>query len=102
MREGWVADSEDQYVQLAVEAAADVARLAALRADLRAHILASPLCDAPTFTAQLEAVYRRLWRNTPLRRASSASLASGEDAATPAAEFAHQDATGVDTAATAL
>ena len=93
MRKGWAADSEDQYVQLAIEAAADVGSLAALRADLRAHILASPLCDAPGFTEQLEAVYRHLWRETPLRAASSgggdvvsADAASGAAAVAPAAQ----------------
>ena len=94
MREGWVADSEDQYVQLAVEAAADVGSLAALRADLRPHILTSPLCDAPSFTVQLEEVYRRLWRETPLRAANCASActkicadtATSAAAAAPAAE----------------
>ena len=85
MREGWVAASEDEYVRLAVEAATDVGRLAALRAGLRADILASPLCDAPNFTAQLEDVYRRLWRECPLRPASGddtdSSAAVGEAAA---------------------
>ncbi len=101
MREGWVADSEDQYVQLAVKAAEGVGRLAALRADLRAHILASPLCDAPSFTVQLEAVYRRLWRETTLRGAVSGGAASGADAVTPAAEDAQQDAAGPASAFTA-
>ncbi len=88
MREGWVADSEDQYVQLAVEAAADVGSLGALRADLRPHILASPLCDAPSFTVQLEEVYRRLWRETPLRAANGASSKISADQASAAAAVA--------------
>ncbi len=67
MRKGWVAASEDDYVQLAVEAAADVASLGAMRASLRARMLASPLCDGLGFTRRLENVYRRLWRECPLR-----------------------------------
>ena len=85
MRDGWVAASKDEYVRLAVEAATDVGRLAALRAGLRADVLASPLCDAPNFTVQLEEVYRRLWRKCRLRPASVAdantSAAAGEVAA---------------------
>lgn len=88
MREGWVADSEDQYVQLAVEAAADVGSLAALRADLRPHILTSPLCDAPSFTVELEEVYRRLWRETPLRAKDSDGAKISADAASTAAATA--------------
>lgn len=76
MREGWVAASEDDYVQLAVEAAADVGSLGALRAGLRARVLASPLCDGPGFTRQLEDVYRCLWRECPLRPAAGSPAAA--------------------------
>ena len=59
MRDGWVAASEEQYVELAVAAAADVAALAKLRAELRGRMLASPLCNAAAFVRALEDTYRR-------------------------------------------
>lgn len=86
MREGWVAASEDEYVRLATEAAADVGSLGALRAGLRAHLLRSPLCDGPSFTRGLEAAYRRLWRDCPLRPAlprPNGGAASAAAAAAP-------------------
>ena len=73
MREGWVAHSEDEYVRLAVAAAADVPKLAALRMNLRQQMLASRLCDAPTFVRQLEDTYRQLW----LRRVAVSRVAAG-------------------------
>ncbi|CAK0734281.1 hypothetical protein CVIRNUC_000409 [Coccomyxa viridis] len=79
MRGGWVAASEDEYVRLAVQAAADVPGLAALRAGLRARVLGSPLCDGRAFTRGLEEQYRRLWRDCPARSTSSA----GSPAAVP-------------------
>lgn len=62
LREGWVAACEDEYVALAVAAAADLPKLARLRAGLRERMLASPLLDGPAFVDNLEGVYRRLWR----------------------------------------
>ena len=58
MRGGWVAASVDEYVALALAAAADVPKLAALRTALRGHMLASRLCDAPAFVRGLEDAYR--------------------------------------------
>jgi protein O-GlcNAc transferase len=57
----WVVADGDAYVARAAAAAADLPRLAALRAGLRGRVLASPLCDAPAFVAGLEAAYRRLF-----------------------------------------
>ncbi|WP_207477511.1 O-linked N-acetylglucosamine transferase, SPINDLY family protein [Arenibaculum pallidiluteum] len=66
------------YVETAVAQAADTAGLAALRARLREQVAASPLCDAPRFTRNLEFAYRGMWQ---------AWCASGQVAATrPAAE----------------
>ena len=59
--EEWVARDDDDFVALASRLAADPVRLAAVRAALRARLAASPLCDATTFTRDLETVYRRLW-----------------------------------------
>lgn len=57
----WVADSSDDYVQLACVRAAELDALEALRATLRARVKASPLCDAPRFGAHLAAALRSVW-----------------------------------------
>lgn len=58
----WIAADEDDYVARAVALAADLDGLAALRAQLRARLLASPLCDAPRFARHLEQAFRLMWR----------------------------------------
>jgi len=58
----WIAPSPAAYVARAIEAAADLPALARLRATMRTRLAASPLLDAPGFTARLEALYRRIWR----------------------------------------
>src|SRR6185295_5530343 len=56
-----VAQSEEQYVQLATALAADWPRLAALRAGLRDRLRRSPLMNAPRFTHNLESAFRQMW-----------------------------------------
>jgi predicted O-linked N-acetylglucosamine transferase (SPINDLY family) len=58
----WVAPDHAAYVELAVRRASDIPALAALRAGLRAHVKASPLCDAPRFGRNLGEALRRAWR----------------------------------------
>ena len=53
--------SEDAYLAAALGLAADLPRLAELRATLRERFLACPLTDAPRFAGHLEALYRTLW-----------------------------------------
>lgn len=62
LQRDWVAADRDEYAALAVAAARDVQGLAALRAGLRARMLASPLCDGRAFVGRLEDTYRQLWR----------------------------------------
>lgn len=57
-----VADSPERYVELAVQLARQPDRLASLRRELREHVAASPLCDAPAFARDLEAAYRAMWQ----------------------------------------
>lgn len=57
-----VAGNPDEYVRLAAALAGNRERLAALRAGLRARMRRSPLCDAPSFTRDLEAAYRGMWQ----------------------------------------
>ncbi len=56
------AGTEDEYVRLASELAADLPRLGNLRSTLRQRMKQSPLMDAPRFTRNVEAAYRQMWR----------------------------------------
>jgi predicted O-linked N-acetylglucosamine transferase (SPINDLY family) len=58
----WVAEDADDYVRRAVSHAGDLPRLAALRAGMRAQVLASPVFDAPRFARHFEEVLRCAWR----------------------------------------
>jgi protein O-GlcNAc transferase len=57
----WVAAGDDDFVRQAAAMATDLPRLAALRAGLRAQMLASPLCDAPRCARHLELALRGMW-----------------------------------------
>lgn len=57
-----IAKTPEDYVHMAVELAKDLDRLAALRAGLRERMRSSPLCNARTFTRNLENAYREMWR----------------------------------------
>jgi predicted O-linked N-acetylglucosamine transferase (SPINDLY family) len=50
----WVANTEDEYVAIAVKQASDVPKLAKLRAGLRQQVFESALMDAPLFAKNLE------------------------------------------------
>lgn len=55
-----IADSADRYVDIGRALAADLPRLAALRAQLRRRVANSPLTDAAGYTAALEAHFQRI------------------------------------------
>ena len=57
-----IAADADNYIRIASRLAADVSRLAALRAGLRGRMAASPLVDAPRFARNVEHAYREMWR----------------------------------------
>jgi len=57
-----IANTEDDYVRIAVDLAADRERLGALRSDLRTRLEQSPLRDEVGFTRTLERVLRRIWQ----------------------------------------
>jgi protein O-GlcNAc transferase len=57
-----IAQTPDQYVQIAADLARDLPRLAEYRSTLRTRMQTSPLMDAPRFTRNLEAAYRQMWR----------------------------------------
>jgi protein O-GlcNAc transferase len=58
----WIAADADEYVRLAVAAAADLPALAALRAGLRQRVADAPLCDAQCYAAAFQERMRRIWR----------------------------------------
>ena len=64
----WIARDDDDYVAIARDLAGDPARLAALKADLRGTLLASPFGDPKAFTRSLEAAFRQAWRRRCARQ----------------------------------
>ncbi|MDB5297170.1 MAG: tetratricopeptide repeat protein [Phycisphaerales bacterium] len=59
----WVAETADEYVAVAARMAADLPRLAALRAGLREQMRASPVMDAADVTSHIEEAYRTMWQD---------------------------------------
>jgi len=57
-----IARDADDYVAIAARLAADLDRLADLRASLRSRLAASPVCDGARYTRGLEAAFREMWR----------------------------------------
>jgi protein O-GlcNAc transferase len=57
-----IASNEDHYVEIAVSLAADLPRLAALRAGLRERMAASPLCDGRRFAENFTKLLRSVWQ----------------------------------------
>ena len=79
--EGWVARSEDAYVGLALQKAADPQGLAQLRKELRQHLRSTPLFDAAAFAEQMQTAFEGMWRKhrggPPDRRPSKPSFRPG-------------------------
>jgi len=57
-----IAQTPEQFVQVATGLANDLPRLSELRSTLRRRMEASPLMDAPRFTRNIETAYREMWR----------------------------------------
>ncbi|MGA2583462.1 MAG: tetratricopeptide repeat protein [Tepidisphaeraceae bacterium] len=57
-----VAKTPDEFVSIATNLAGDRDHLSTLRHTLRDRMLQSPLCDTSRFVANLESVYRTMWR----------------------------------------
>jgi predicted O-linked N-acetylglucosamine transferase (SPINDLY family) len=57
-----IAQTPEQYLQLAVDLANDLDRLKRLRAELRPRLVESPMMDGPQLTRGIESVYRNAWR----------------------------------------
>ncbi len=60
--ESLIAESPEDYLDIAADIVADRDRLADLRSNLRARFAASPLCDARRRAGQVERLYRAVWR----------------------------------------
>ena len=58
-----ITSSAEGYFDLARDLALDPGRIAAVRSRLAANLPESPLFDTPRFTRDLEALYRRIWRD---------------------------------------
>jgi predicted O-linked N-acetylglucosamine transferase (SPINDLY family) len=57
-----IAANEAEYLDIAGSLAADIPALAKRRAGLRRRMTASRLCDAPAFTADMEAAFEKMFR----------------------------------------
>jgi len=58
----WIAESVDDYIEIALRLAADPAKLHELRRGLRQRLATSALCNGKTFARKLENAYRSIWR----------------------------------------
>jgi protein O-GlcNAc transferase len=56
-----IAETPEQYVQIAADLGSDLRRLEHLRSTLRERMKVSPLMDAPRFARNIEFAYRRVW-----------------------------------------
>ncbi len=58
----WIAETPADYVRIAMEKAANLPALVAVRAGLRGRMLNSPVGDNLAYTKAVEAEYRWMWR----------------------------------------
>jgi predicted O-linked N-acetylglucosamine transferase (SPINDLY family) len=57
-----VAQTPEQFIEIAAGLAKDFPRLSDLRKNLRERIQKSPLMNAPRFARSIEAAYRTMWQ----------------------------------------
>lgn len=58
----WIAASEQEYIEKAMALAADIGKLAVLRAGLRSEMAASSLMDEKALACSIEEAYLTMWR----------------------------------------
>lgn len=63
----WIANNEEEYVNLAIEKASNITELSKLRESLREKMRNSPLMDGKRFTKNLENIYENLVQEHGLR-----------------------------------
>lgn len=66
----WIAQTDADYVRIAVDAARDLPRLARTREQLRSRLAESIVGDVRTYTRAVETAYRSMWRRWCHRRAA--------------------------------
>ncbi len=66
---GWIAESPEEYVRLAIQKASDLQSLAALRKQLRSIFTSSVIGDQAAYTGAVEKEYRQLWQEWCARHA---------------------------------
>ena len=74
----WIADSDQEYVRIALQAAQDLPRLARTRADLRQRLAASAFGDPERYTRAVEEAYRSMWRRWCEGHVSGPAMPSGK------------------------
>ncbi|MAE52253.1 MAG: hypothetical protein CMH27_10620 [Micavibrio sp.] len=57
----WIAQNEEDYIDIAVKWANDIDGLAKLRSGMREHVSKTPLVDGPRFAKNLEIALRHMW-----------------------------------------
>ena len=68
----WIAETQAQYVEIAVHKAQNLSALAELRQQLRPRFTASVIGDARAYARAVEKEYRTLWREWCARQTSGA------------------------------
>jgi predicted O-linked N-acetylglucosamine transferase (SPINDLY family) len=58
----WAAESEAEYVDIALRAGRELGRVAELRKELRGRLKATPFGDVRRYTLAVEHAYRQMWR----------------------------------------
>ena len=58
----WVATSEEEYIQKAVNLASDIEKLNIIRGSLRKKMEQSPIMDHKGFVKKLEKAYKQMWK----------------------------------------
>jgi predicted O-linked N-acetylglucosamine transferase (SPINDLY family) len=58
----WGAETLDEYIHIATDLASELMRLDVIRKNLRQEMMDSPLCDGKRFAANLENIYREMWK----------------------------------------
>ena len=69
----WIANNEDEYIDIAKVASSDLAKLAKLRNELRETLLNSALCNGKEFVENLEDAYKKLWKRRVDQNTNGAS-----------------------------
>lgn len=76
-----VADTEDDYVRIAVDLAADLERLNVLRLGLRDRMRASDMMNADSFAGDVDEAFRMMWRKRCAAAGATVDATASDSAA---------------------